>query len=100
MTTVADWHIVGLPAFSQDGSKLGKVKGRLFSGESAKYLVIGTFLSRGMVVPTDVVEECGDTVVVPFTRSYLDMAPPIDSLKPISPCDCDRLRDYYHIRES
>lgn len=100
MTTVADRHFVGLPAFSQDGRKLGKVKDVLHSGETATYFVIGGLLSRGLVVPSDVVEERGDAVVVPFTNSYLDMAPQVDSRKPLSADDRDRLRDYYHTVQS
>lgn len=100
MTTVPDRHFVGLPAFSRDGNKLGKVKEVVQSGESADYLVIGGVFSHRLVVPSDVIEERGDAVVVPFTSSYLDMAPLVDAKKPIPPDERDRLRNYYHTRAS
>lgn len=100
MTTVADRHYVGLPAFSQEGSKLGKVKDVVDSGESARYLVIGSVFSRRLVVPSDVIEERGDAVIVPFTMSYLDMAPIINVKEAITTSDRDRLRDYFHTRQS
>ena len=91
---------MGLAAFSRDGTKLGKVKDVVRSGDSAEYLVIGGMLSRGRLVPCDVVKEDGTCVVVPFMSSYLDMAPAIDPKKPVSPEDRERLRNYYHTRES
>lgn len=100
MTTVPDRHFMGLPAFSREGNKLGKVKDVVDSGESAKYLVIGSLFSRRLVIPSDVIQEKGDAVVVPFTMSYLDMAPVVDPKGAISPDDRDRLRDYFHTRAS
>ena len=100
MTGGADRHFMGLTAYSRDGGKLGKIKNVVHSGEKATYFVIGGFLSRGLVVPSDVVLERGDAVVVPFTSGYLDMAPPIDAKKPLTVEDRDRLRDYYHNAES
>jgi hypothetical protein len=98
MATVADRHFVGLPAYSQEGSKLGKVKDVVDAGESARYLVIGSLFSRRLVVPSDVIEERGDAIVVPFTMSYLDMAPIVDSKAAVSSNDRDRLQAYYHTR--
>ena len=100
MISVADRHFMGLPAYSRDGGRLGKVKDVVRGGEKATYFVIGGFLSRGLVVPGDIVQERGDAIVVPFTSSYLDMAPPIDPRKPLTVEDRDRLRDYYHTVES
>jgi ribosomal 30S subunit maturation factor RimM len=100
MATVAVRDFVGLPAFSRDGSKLGKVKDVIQGGESAEYLVVGGFFSRGLVVPADIVKAEGESIVIPFTSSYLDMAPSIDAKKPVSAADRDRLRSYYHTRES
>jgi ribosomal 30S subunit maturation factor RimM len=98
--TTADRDYVGLPAFSRDGTKLGKVKDVVRSGDSAEYLVIGGLLSRGRLVPCDVVEEDGTCLTVPFMSSYLDMAPAIDPKKPLAAEDRERLRSYYHTRES
>jgi len=101
MTTVVDrQHFVGLPAFSREGSKLGKVKDVVDAGESPGYLVIGGLFSRRLVIPSDVIQEKGDAIVVPFTMSYLDMAPVVDPKSAISSNDRDRLRDYFHTRES
>lgn len=100
MTTVADRQFVGLPAFSREGTKLGKVKDVVDSGESAKYLVIGGLFSRRLVIPSDVIQERGDAVIVPFTMSYLDMAPVVNPKEAISAFDRDRVRDYFHTRES
>jgi ribosomal 30S subunit maturation factor RimM len=100
MTTTADRDFVGLAAFSRDGTKLGKVKDVVKSGDEAEYLVIGGLLSRGRLVPCDVVREDGSCLVIPFMSSYLDMAPAIDPKKPITPEDRDRLRSYYHTRGS
>jgi hypothetical protein len=99
MDTVPDRDYVGLVAYSRDGTKLGKVKDVMRSGDAAEYVVIGGFLSRGRVVPCDVVTEEGDCLIVPFMSSYLDMAPAIDSRKPVSSSDRERLRSYYHTRE-
>jgi ribosomal 30S subunit maturation factor RimM len=100
MATATDRDFMGLPAFSRDGTKLGKVKDVIQSGESGKYLVIGGFISRGLVVPTDVVTAEGGSITIPFMSSYLDMAPSINTKKPMSPDDRERLRSYYHTRES
>jgi ribosomal 30S subunit maturation factor RimM len=99
MATVPVRDFVGVPAFSRDGSKLGKVKNVIQGGE-ADYLVVGGFLSRGLVIPAEVVKADGGSITVPFMSSYLDMAPSIDTKKPISAADRDRLRSYYHTRES
>ncbi|HTX67735.1 MAG TPA: PRC-barrel domain-containing protein [Thermoleophilia bacterium] len=100
MATVPDRDYVGLTAYSRDGTKLGRVKDVMRSGDTAEYLVIGGFLSRGRVVPCDVVTDEGNCLIVPFMSSYLDMAPSIDSRKPVSSSDRERLRNYYHTRES
>ena len=99
METAADRDYVGLIAYSRDGTKLGKVKDVVRSGDTAEYLVIGGLLSRGRVVPCDVVTEDGACLMVPFMSSYLDMAPSVDARKPISSGDRERLRSYYHTRE-
>ncbi len=99
MATAADRDYVGLTAYSRDGTKLGRVKDVVRSGDLVEYVVIGGFLSRGRVVPCDVVTEDGACLKVPFMSAYLDMAPSVDARKPISPDDRERLRSYYHTRE-
>ena len=96
MTPVALRDLVGLQAFSHDGAKIGKVKDVVTARDSSdEFLVIGRFLSQ-LVVPAEVAECPGECVVVPFSSSFLDMAPSIKSRGTLSSEDCRRLTTFYH----
>jgi sporulation protein YlmC with PRC-barrel domain len=95
-SSVVRQDLVGLEAFSRDGTKLGKIKAVVGDGESsAAYLVIGRFLARDLVIPVDAVETPGDRVVVPHGSSFLDSAPAIKAKGAISPQDAARLEAFY-----
>ncbi len=97
MTLVALRDLVGLQAFSEDGTKIGKVKDVITDRDAAaEYLVIGRFLTQ-LVVPAEVANSPGECVVVPFSSSFLDMAPSIKAKGTISPEDCRRLKAFYHV---
>lgn len=89
--------LVGLTAFSRDGTKLGKVKDVLDGCEGGDYLVIGRMLSHSLVVPAGVVEMPGDRVVVPFNSPFLDMAPSIKAKGTLSAQDCEHLKRYFQL---
>ena len=69
---------VGLDACSRDGERIGQVRDvvRASDSDAVESLVIryGTF--RDLVVPVEAVRRKGRYVTVPFTRSFLDAAPP------------------------
>lgn len=89
-------NLVGLEVFSQDATKLGKIKGVVDDGESAaEYLVVGRFLARDMVIPLDAVEMPGDRVVVPHGSSFLANAPTVKAKGRISPEDAARLERFF-----
>ena len=89
-------ELVGLEAFSRDGTKLGKIKSVVGDGESpAEYLVIGRFLAHDLVIPTDTVEMPGDRVVVPHASSFIDSAPAVKAKGAILPADAARLEHFY-----
>jgi PRC-barrel domain len=67
-------ELIGLHAFSRDSTKLGKIKDVIEAGD-ASYLVIGRLLSKDLLVPSSVAKRSGERVEVPYTGSYLDMAP-------------------------
>ena len=66
----SDKDLVGHGIYSRDGSKLGKVKAVIGDEMGNKYLIVGRFLSRDLVVPLHVVKLDGDRVIVPRTSSY------------------------------
>ena len=85
MTLVALRDLVGLQAFSEDGTKIGKVKDVITDRDAAaEYLVIGRFLTQ-LVVPAEVANSPGECVVVRFSSSFLDMAPSIRAKGTILP---------------
>ena len=90
--------LVGLAAFSREGTKLGKLKDVITDGEtSSEYLVIGRFLARDLVIPADVAEIQGDRVVVPFASSFLNSAPAVKGKGAMSPGEHRRLEAFYHV---
>jgi hypothetical protein len=98
MTVSVGLDLVGLVAFSREGTKIGKLKNVLSDGESSpEYLVIGRRLSRDLVIPADVVEMDGDRVVVPFASSFLNSAPAVKAKGVVSSEERGRLQDFYHV---
>ena len=92
-------ELVGLGAFANDGTKLGKVKGVITDPQtSTEYLLIGGFLAPDLVVPMSVAERSGPRVELPFAASYLDMAPKLKSKGTVSPEDGAKLAEFYHSR--
>ena len=92
-------ELVGLKAFSRDGDKIGKVKGVLCGPQSDyECLVIKRSLVRDLVVPADAVEASGGSVTIPFTQSFLNVAPRIASEGPLSEEERARLQRFYHPR--
>jgi ribosomal 30S subunit maturation factor RimM len=99
MTVSVGLDLVGLTAFSRDGTKLGKLKDVFTDSESScEYLVIGRRLARDLVIPADVVEMQGDRVLVPFASSFLNSAPALKGKGAVSPEERSRLQAFYHVR--
>jgi hypothetical protein len=91
--------LIGLHARSRDGVSIGKVVDALADVESrSEYAFIKKRFGRGLVVPMDVVEVRDDSIVVPFTSSYLDMAPHLAAGEPISSADRARIDSFYHAK--
>lgn len=99
MVLAARQDLLGLRAFSRDGTKIGKIKDVISDAEtSAEYLVIGRRWSSDLVIPADLAERSGDRVVIPFTDSYLDMAPALSTKGVIAAEDRGRLEHFYRVR--
>jgi hypothetical protein len=97
MTISVGLDLVGLTAFSREGTKLGKLKDVISDGEtSSEYLVVGRFLARDLVIPADVVEMPDHRVVVPFSDGFLDCAPAFKAKGALSAEDRSRLEAFYH----
>ena len=89
--------LVGLEARSRDGEKIGKIKGVICDSESlSECLVIKCSLFRDLVVPGDVVERRGESVAVPFTSSFLNVAPRVASKGSLSSQEMARLERFFH----
>jgi ribosomal 30S subunit maturation factor RimM len=89
---------VGLEAFSREGEKIGKIKEVICDPDSDTHdcLVIKYGLFRDLVVPVDVVQKHGECVTVPFTHSFLDVAPRVGTKGKLSSKDRDRVEHFYH----
>jgi sporulation protein YlmC with PRC-barrel domain len=98
MVVAAQHELVGCSAFSRDGTKLGKIKDVIVDdGTSSEYVVVSRFLSRDLVIPADLVEGRG-RIVIPFSSSYLDMAPALSAKGRLSSEDRSRLEHFYRAR--
>ena len=86
--------VVGREAFSRDGSRIGKVKQVLGEGD-ARYLVIGRFLGREVVVPESVTEQQDDELRLPFATSFLGSSPRVKVKAGLSEADRRRLDEFY-----
>jgi len=91
-------ELVGLEAYSREGEKIGKVKEVICDPESDAddCLVIKCGLFRDLVVPADVVQKQGECITVPFTHSFLDVAPRVGKKGKLSIKERDRLEHFYH----
>ena len=87
---------MGHGIYSRDGSKLGKVKAVIGDEMGNKYLIVGRFLSRDLVVPLHVVKLDGDRVIVPRTSSYVDCSPEVSTRDALSEEDAERVERFYH----
>ncbi len=91
----------GLRVWSCEGTKIGKIKDVVSDAEtSTDYLVIGRFWSCDLVVPTDLAERSDDRIVLPFSSSFLDMAPAVSTKDGVSAEDRGRLEHFYRVRSS
>ena len=91
--------LLGRKAFSQDGTKIGKVKDVISdAGTSCEYLVIRRFWSCDLVIPIELVERSDGTILVPFSQSFLDLAPALETRGVVSGEDRSRLEHYYRVR--
>jgi ribosomal 30S subunit maturation factor RimM len=88
--------LVGLEALSRDGDKIGKIKSVICDPESSECLVIKVSLFHDLVVPADVVEKQGESVTLPFTRSFLDVAPRVATKGELSSKERARLETFFH----
>ena len=89
--------LVGLAAFSREGDKIGKIKDVICDpGSPSECIVIKHSMFRDLVVPADVVERQDDTVTVPFSSSYLDVAPRVATKGELSSDERDRLEHFFH----
>jgi ribosomal 30S subunit maturation factor RimM len=89
--------LVGLVAFSREGDKIGKVRGVICeAGSGSDCLVIKHSMFHDLVVPADVVERQDDSVTVPFSSSYLDVAPRVAAKGELSSEETSRLESFYH----
>jgi ribosomal 30S subunit maturation factor RimM len=97
MTVSVGLDLVGLTAFSREGTKLGKLKDVISdSRTSSEYLVIGRFLARDLMIPADVVDMPDHHVVVPFSDAFLDCAPAVKAKGALSAKERSRLEAFYH----
>ena len=91
--------LVGLEAYARDGAKLGKVVEALADVSSrGEYIAIKKRFRRSLVVPTDVLEVRDDSIIVPFTSSFLDMAPQVRSGEQLSGEESAQIDSFYHAK--
>jgi len=89
--------MVGLSAFSREGGKIGRIRDVICDpGSLSECLVIKHSMFRDLVVPADVVERQQDSVTVPFSSSYLDVAPRVATKGELSSEERTRLEAFYH----
>jgi sporulation protein YlmC with PRC-barrel domain len=89
--------LVGLEAFARDGGKIGKVKDVICDADSStECIVIKYGLFRDLVVPSDVVQQQGDAVTVPFSQAFLDVAPRVATKGQLSSTETERLERFFH----
>lgn len=88
--------LVGLEAVSRDGDRIGRIKSVICDPASSECLVIKYSLFHDLVVPADVVERQGQSVTLPFTRSFLDIAPHVATKGELSIEESSRLQTFYH----
>lgn len=93
---------VGLEAYSQDGEKIGKVRDVISDPESdtEDCLVIKYGRFRDLVVPADVVQKQGERITVPFTSSFLDIAPRVGTNGKLSGGERNQLEHFFHPHDS
>jgi hypothetical protein len=91
----------GLKAWSHEGTRIGKIKDVVSDVEtSTEYLVVSRFWCCDLVIPTDLAERSDDRVVLPFSSSFLDMAPAVSTKGGVSAEDRGRLEHFYRVRAS
>lgn len=94
-----DDDLIGLHAFSSDGAKLGKVR-RAFSAGDRRYVEIGGFLSRDIIVPAEGARRIGDErVELGYKNIYLDHAPEHRGKGEPTQEELARVDDYYRQAE-
>ena len=89
---------VGLEAYSRDGEKIGKVRDVICDPKSGTEdcLIIKYGRFRDLVVPADVVQKQGEHITVPFTSSFLDIAPLVGTDGKLSGRERIQLEDFFH----
>jgi ribosomal 30S subunit maturation factor RimM len=94
MATI-DSDLVGLHAFSSDGAKLGKVK-RVLELRGRRYIEIGGFLSRELIVPAEGARKTTDErLELNYKNIYLDHAPVHKGKDEPTQEELDRVDRYY-----
>ena len=88
--------LVGCEALSRDGDRIGKIKSVICDPESSECLVIKCSMFRELVIPADVVERQGESVTIPFTLSFLDIAPRVATKGELSSEESSRLQTFFH----
>jgi uncharacterized protein YrrD len=99
MATASD--LIGVDAYSRDGVKIGKVTDALADVETRREFVkVKKRFSHAMVIPFDVIEIRSDSILVPFTSSFLDMAPRPQSEGRLTSQDIEHLDSFYRRRDA
>ena len=95
-------ELVGIEAYSRDGEKIGKVKDVICDPESdtEDCLIIKYGLFRDLVIPADVVQKQGERITVPFTYSFLDIAPRVGTNGKLSSTERNQLEHFFHPRSA
>jgi PRC-barrel domain len=94
--TVSGRELVKSGVFANEGTKLGKIRSVIVDPESsAEYLAVGRFLSPDLIIPAAVAERSEYRVEVPFSASYLDMAPILKAKGVFSTEERRRLEEFY-----
>jgi ribosomal 30S subunit maturation factor RimM len=90
----SDSDLIGLHAFSRDGAKLGRVK-RVIEAGGKRYLEIGGFLSRDIIVPEEGAKFSDVRVEVNYKNIFLQRAPEHRSSTEPSPAELSQVDDFY-----
>jgi hypothetical protein len=94
MMALSPQGLVGRDVYARDDVKVGEVKELVGDGD---YVLIKRSAFSRLVAPVAALESREERLVIGRTSSYLDMAPKVDTKRPLSQEDRELLDRYYNL---